>query len=312
MRILILCLYPLNNPSHGGQLRVKNIVDFYKSQDFDVEVAGVLGSESYQPEKGFCQYPGSKEFLRVFPITNLMEDFCIGDLYRGDNDLHKDLSEKIIFIPDLIQVEHPWLFHFALKYRNESAPKAKLIYSSHNIEWKLKKELFSRAPVPGLDKHFVDVTKERELHAIHNSDAIICVSESDLNELRLHTKKPIYLVKNGVSKSALKIKNDAYSKSIVGDYSYAIYCASAHPPNIEGFFDIFGNGFGSLKPDEKLLVVGSAGWIIPNDPRYGRSAKLSERVLTTGIVDEQTLLALLNRAKVVLLPVPVNVCVSFN
>ena len=303
MRILLLCLYPISNPSHGGQLRVKNIVDFYCSQGYEVEVIGVLGSEHYESEKGFSQFPGSKELSRVFPIFNLMEDFAIGELYRADSSLYEELSKKISFIPDIIHVEQPWLFHFALRYRNEMAPKARLIYGSQNIEWKLKKELFSRAPIPGWDKHFVDITKERELHAIQNSDAIICVSESDLKEVQLETSKPVYLAKNGVGKSTPTLKNDQHAKSLVGDYSYAIYCASAHPPNIEGFFDIFGNGFGSLKPDERLLVVGSAGWAIPGDPRYGRSAKLSERVITTGIVDQKTLAALLNGANVVLLPI---------
>lgn len=90
--------------------------------------------------------------------------------------------------------------------------------------------------------------------------------------------------------------------AIIDSYAYALYCASAHPPNMTGFFDIFGGGFGSLKPDEKLIVAGGAGWAIAGDVRIHQSPKLAEKVVVAGLVSQSCLDGLLDGAHCIVLP----------
>ena len=40
-----------------------------------------------------------------------------------------------------------------------------------------------------------------------------------------------------------------------------------------GFFEMFGGGFGSLAPDQSLVIAGAAGYVIASDVRLHQSAK---------------------------------------
>jgi hypothetical protein len=71
---------------------------------------------------------------------------------------------------------------------------------------------------------------------------------------------------------------------------------------VTGFFDMFGGGFGSLKPDEKLIVAGGAGYSIAGDIRVHQSSKLAEKVIVAGIVSQPCLEGLLDGAHCILLP----------
>lgn len=84
--------------------------------------------------------------------------------------------------------------------------------------------------------------------------------------------------------------------------AYTLYCASAHPPNTTGFFDMLGGGFGSLAPDEKLVIVGSVGDAISHDPRLHQSARLSDRMLALGQIERALLDALLDGAHCIIIP----------
>ena len=70
-----------------------------------------------------------------------------------------------------------------------------------------------------------------------------------------------------------------------------------------GFFELFGGGFGSLKPDEKLVVAGGASYAIAGDPRVHRSAKLAERTTVAGMVSQACLEGLLDQASCIVLPI---------
>lgn len=303
MNILVFCTFPIKTPSHGGQLRVRNIVDTYRADGHQVEVIGVLGSENYQIEEGFLPYPGVDRLAKVIPNPFLMEDYAIGNLFANDSSCYKRLVSKIHNIPDVIQVEHPWLFAVARKYANGHAPNARIIYSAHNVEWQLKQEILS-CFVDADSAHLnSDLIKEVELNAILGSDAIVCVSESDADWLRMHTNKPVVMAPNGVNAWEMNDMARKEASVISKGYSYALYCASAHPPNVTGFFTMFGGGFGSLKPDEKLIVAGDAGWAIASDIRVHQSSKLAEKVVVAGKVSQQCLGGLLEGAHCIVLPI---------
>jgi glycosyltransferase involved in cell wall biosynthesis len=110
------------------------------------------------------------------------------------------------------------------------------------------------------------------------------------------------LAPNGVKPWQLTEDGRKESVTITNGYMYALYCASAHPPNMTGFFNMFSGGFGSLKPDEKLVVAGGAGPAIAGDVRVHQSAKLAERVVVAGLVSQSCLEGLLDGANCIVLP----------
>lgn len=302
MNILLLCSYPIENPKHGGQLRVRNIVDAYRRAGYSVEIVGVLGSEHYEKEDGFLPFPGVALLTTILQNPFLMEDYAIGRLFSQNDHQYKRLAAMVRSVPDVIQVEHPWLFAFAKRYIENSGLNVSLFYSSHNIECTLKKDIVSTYLGAEVANNYYKLINEVEVEAIDGADVISCVSDSDAQWLRSKTVKPVVLAPNGVKAWRATNIGKQEAMAITKGNRYALYCASAHPPNMTGFFDIFGGGFGSLKPDEHLVVAGGAGWAIAGDHRVHQSAKLTEKVVVAGLVSQPCLEGLLDEAHCIVLP----------
>lgn len=303
MNILILCTYPIANPKHGGQLRVRHIADAYVSAGHDVQVVGVLGSSSYEQEAGFLPYPSQEQLTRALVNTFLMEDYALGQLFQQDEQCRRHLASLIKTQPDIIHVEQPWLFGFAMQYAATLKNRPQLIFGSQNTEWRLKRDIVLNYQGPAVAEQCADLVKSVELQAVTQAHAIVAVSQADANWLASNTDRPIILAPNGVKAWQSTPAGRQEARTISQGYSYALFCASAHPPNMTGFFELFGGGFGSLKPDEKLVVAGGASYAILGDPRVHRSAKLAERTTTAGMVSQTCLEGLLDQASCIVLPI---------
>jgi len=120
--------------------------------------------------------------------------------------------------------------------------------------------------------------------------------------MRKAVKRPVIVAPNGVSPWHSSESSHREAREITRGCRYALYCASAHPPNMTGFFEIFGGGFGSLKPNERLVIAGGAGGAIVHDGRIHKSAKLAERVVAAGVVSSSCLAGLLDGASCIVLP----------
>ncbi|MFN5745923.1 MAG: glycosyltransferase [Methylococcaceae bacterium] len=303
MKILILCTYPIEEPTHGGQLRVRNIVDAYRSAGHDVQVAGVLGSEQYPKEEGFISFPGYETLASIYPDPFLMEDYAIGKLMVGDAEWFKKISEKIKITPDVIEVVQPWLSLFCERYISENGINPVVIYSSQNVEFILKEKIVSSYLGEVCGAKAREEILGCELAAIEMADAIIGVSKDDVTWLRQITNKPILLSPNGVRPWQASAQGVKSAKDIVQNKHYALYCASAHPPNVTGFFELFGGGFGSLNPDQAMVIAGAVGYWIAGDQRLHQSAKLAERIVVAGKVSQPCLEGLLEMAHTIVLPI---------
>jgi len=303
LNILVLSTYPIDTPRHGGQIRVSNLVKKYKQIGFNVEVAGVLGSDLYPKSDGFDNSPSIVELEKVISPSFLMEDYAIGRLYENNTKYFEKLSQKIKATPRIIHVEHPWLMPFALRYRKESTQNIKIIYGSANVEHKLKRSILTSHFGNKETEEKVNLIKAAEIEAIKKADGILCVSEGDVKWTKEYANCPILLAPNGVEQWGTSKAGSAEANNIVQRHKFALFCASAHPPNVTGFFEMFKQGFGSLSPSEKLVIVGSAGAAIEQSAELNKSACLSERILSTGMLNTDCLAALLDRAHCIVLPI---------
>ena len=302
MKILVLCTYPIQNPLHGGQLRVRNMVDTYRGAGHEVQVVGVLGSDQYPAEENFLEFPGHEALVSVYPEPFLMEDYAISKLFAESTRWFERLATTISIRPDVIEVVQPWLFGFCERYVSQTGIRPAIIYSSQNVEYSLKGDIvrsYFGEKRAGAAK---DSIRALELAAIAGADAIVCVSQSDADWIRQVSEKPILLAPNGVKPWKTSASGVEAAKSIVGERRFALYCASGHPPNVTGFFEMFSGGFGSLTPDQSLVIAGGAGYAIASDPRVNKSAKLIERILVAGIVSQPCLAGLLDLTHCVVLP----------
>jgi hypothetical protein len=302
MNILVLCTYPIQEPKHGGQLRVRNIADAYTAAGHKVQVRGVLGSAQYEAQSGFLPCPTQDQLTPIMANSFLMEDYAIGHLFAHNDKHYNQLAALISMRPECIHVEQPWLFAFAQRYMATHNIKAHLIYGSQNTESRLKKEIVASYMGDEVAQQHAQLIETVELQAITQADTVVCVSESDQTWAQARTKRPILLAPNGVKPWQSQAAGQKEANLLTQGHRYALYCASAHPPNMKGFFDIFGGGFGSLKPDEKLVIAGGAGFAIAGDVKVHKSPKLAEKICLAGLVSQPCLEGLLDQAACIVLP----------
>ena len=304
MNVLILTIYPIDRPRHGGQLRVRHIADGYRAAGFEVEVCGVLSSSTYHGTQGYVPCPSETSLARFHDRPDLMVDFAIGMLYATDDEAFAQLARQIRLIPDVIQVEQPWLWGFATRYAATLGPrKPRLVYSSHNVEHHVKQSIFQAQGSSVEARKAADLVLQMEATATREADATICVSENDARWASQFSHRPIRVAGNGVAEWQTSLAGQRQAQAITQHFSYALFCSSAHVPNMEGFFEMFGGGFGSLSAGQRLVLVGGASECFRRSPRFQHSARLPERSLIAGVVEPECLVALLDAAHCIVLPV---------
>ena len=304
MNILTLSTYPIDVPQHGGQHRLFNIVRLYRELGHSVEVAGVLGSDSYPSTPGFVSYPGLDSLTEHIKNPFLMDDWAIGSLFEKNDIFFGKLDELITSEPDLIHVEQPWLFGFALRYRSKHAlRRIKIIYGSQNIEHTLKFDIMKTYTTSSESEEGAKKVLACEVAALQKADGVCCVSGNDLQWSRNHTDVNIVLAQNGVRDMPATVSGINDANIITGHRKTALYCASAHAPNIQGFFETIGAGIGFLSPDERLVVAGGSGHVIESDSRFQKIPGLQRVYVSAGVVSGECLQGLLHTAHVIMLPI---------
>lgn len=304
MNILCLSSYPADEPRHGGQHRLHNIIEAFRSKGHEVCSAGVLGSSAYPPSPHYVRYPGNDVISRMLKNHSLMEDWAISALFGEDNDYSRSLMAKIPMTPDAIYVEQPWLFSFAEVFNAMRCDgRAPIYYGSANIEHRLKRDILGRVHD---EPHLSDAVNKVlicETHAMMRAARTFCVSKDDAAWMQDYTTKQPILAPNSVVDRVPYLADVVEANQISQSRKFALYCASGHPPNIEGFFDMFANGVGCIPPEARLIVAGSAGGTIAQDPRFSRLGSLHRQFINAKEVPESTLRGLLATAHMIILPI---------
>ncbi|AIO66282.1 glycosyltransferase [Burkholderia oklahomensis] len=304
MKILTLSTYPVGTPAHGGQHRVANIVRVLREAGHEVQTAGVLGSDQYAHEEGFCAYPGHEPMRKYIANPLLMEDWAIGRLFADDHDAYSALASLIEPNPDLILIENPWLFDFAKRFVSErKLSKTALVYSSENIESQLRYDIVAQYLTLDDAVKARDLILETELKALREAHGVCGVSQEDLAWMQARTSAKCILAQNGVARRATTAEGLEQANRTAQHRKIALLCGSAHPPNITGFFEMFGAGVGCIAPDESLVLVGGVGPSIVADPRFHRTAGLARATISAGVVSEACLQGLLAVAHTIILPI---------
>ncbi|TYK71946.1 glycosyltransferase family 4 protein [Comamonas sp. Z1] len=303
MNIITLSTYPIAMPQHGGQHRLFNIVEFYRSAGHNVQAIGVLGSSQYSEEPGFVNYPGEKPFLQFIENPFLMEDWAIGELFYKNNKYFEELASCISMDVDVIHVEQPWLFRFAQRYVSSVNKKIKIVYGSQNIEHQLKRKILSNYLSREEVVNGENLVLNCELNAIKSADGVYCVSQHDADWVRENTSVTCLIVANGVQDRIGTIEGIKKANNFSGNHKFGLYCASAHLPNVVGFVDMFSAGIGCLSPDERILLAGGVGPSLQGYEKAKSIAGFNKFVVASGMVDEECLQGFIETAHAIILPI---------
>ncbi len=305
--VLVLGSYPCVKPMHGGQIRLAKILQAYRQAGFQTQSVNVycLGTVSEPRGPNDIDYPGTSAFRqwrgRAVP---LVDDLTSGHFIAGEQSAYQKATSKLPASPLIIHLEQPWLFPLIQRWRQEGVlGEHRLIYGSQNVEAPLKRAILKQYRVAEADAVAEDIAS-LEAYACREADIVLAVSESDRQALSRLSDTPVILAENGIEYLKPTAACLEYWRRKLPQNPFAVFVASAHPPNISGFFDSLGDSLGFLAPDQRICVVGSVGAQILEHPSFKRWQQLNEsRIQVIGMIEDADLAAVRSLAHVFILPI---------
>jgi glycosyltransferase involved in cell wall biosynthesis len=204
MRILILTPRLPWPPHDGGRVAMARLAESLAACGADVEIL------SLNPRK----HRGAPHGPLPIRAVDIDTSRVVGPALRamttdlpfivarfGSRDFRLAISESLRrFVPDIVQIESPFLLPFVSSIRAES--KARIVLRSLNVEFRIWEGLaaLARNPLRRLALRCVAAAlRAYELNEMESVDAIIPISASDHDDFRsLGVTRPMHIVPCGV------------------------------------------------------------------------------------------------------------------
>lgn len=313
-RIVQLTPYPIKAPRHGGQLRSAAIREHARAAGFEVATIGVMHEGAYRAEREADDIALPARSTAWRTGLDRFSDLHCGDCLATDEAAHARFAQALDRLqPDVIQLEQPWLYPAVRRWLDQrvdrSAPP-RLVYSSQNIEWKLKRDEMPADtvdPSPYLDE--VGRVEALERAVVRAADLVVACTDGELAELRAMAgdgaaRQRFVVARNAIAPfSATPAQIDAVKRKH-GLGRYPLFVGSAHPPNADGFWGMLAPSLAFLRPGERIVVAGGVGHILRQHRSYAAWSGINEpRLAVLGEIERADLDALLLGATAILLPI---------
>lgn len=307
--VLQLCPYPLRRPRHGGQLRAAAIKSLLERNGFNVQTIGFYQSEAYGPDdlgEQDIPFPVDSPF-RLYQGNAVagISDFSMAAFSASDDVVRKvaDATTKKI---SAIVLDQPWMYPLAERLKQSEPPykDAVIIYSSHNIEAPMKLQIIEATHDAKTVAAIVADIDSLERRAACQSDLCIAVTDADAAVLQSCGSQNVVVAKNGINPWVADREHIELWKGRLPTLPWAVFIASAHPPNYTGFIDCVGDALGCIPPGSRLVVVGGVGELLEKELTKSKWQNLNRsRLLVLGMLSEEDLAAVKDLAHVFLLPI---------
>ncbi|HEU4663268.1 MAG TPA: glycosyltransferase [Dokdonella sp.] len=314
-RIVQLTTYPLKTPRHGGQLRCAAIRACYRDAGFEVATVAAIHGSDYRPadlERDDLVLPA--DHAAFDPRLARFVDLQSGELIaHDDGPIWRAFARTLDRLaPDAIAFEQPWLYPAARRWIDArvaaGAPPPRLVYSSQNIEWKLKRDECAGGTRDAMQADAVARVERLEREAVRHADLVVACTDEELAELRAMDEAPQarawVVAHNAIAPFEADPQRVADVRRRLGIDRYAVFVGSAHPPNADGFWRMLAPSLAFLRPDERIVVVGGVVNFLRAHPVYRAWPAIDEpRLVTPGEIERDDLVALIGGAHVILLPI---------
>jgi hypothetical protein len=285
---------------HGGIIRSRATRDFLNRSGFKTQTLSISFAE--ENSLGKNQIFLDREIKsNNEPIPSIFQDL---ELSLEAGQISKELlNEKLGSLEfEAIIFEQCWLFRPLHAYLSTRYPGAKLIYNSQNIELELKSELCKQMKSEVNEIYQAALLSEVdkiERYAISNADLSIATTEADEVKIKKLGARLTSVAGNG-SDFGLQPHANAQGEQT----PFAIFVASGHPPNWQGFLECIGTNLNFLAPNFRLVLVGDVCHSAREEmQRISDPSTFLEKAVLLDQVDESTLHHLLSTASIVTLPI---------
>lgn len=302
MKVLQFASYPVLEPRHGGQLRVSAIRRTLLNNGSDTAVVSFFDEGLYADRGRYCNPLPRALFAER--QDRRPWDVSLSEVVLESRETVASIEQLLVaFSADVYIFEQPWLWILVREIISRRPElKRPIVYSSQNVEFRLLQDM-------GAPRRIVELAYVIEKELIENSDLLVTCTEADRDFFAgvFSVKKSVCL-HNGIDPH-LQINQDKlqeYQKKYRGK-SVAAFVGSAHPPNVEGFFQMLGTHLGYLSPDQLIVLIGGVAESVYWQSRSRLYTELNDgRCDFIGKIPQEDLEAILSLCNVIVLPVVVG------
>lgn len=313
MKILQLSSHSTLRPRHGGQLRSHHIGRCLEDAGFDVARLAICWRTEHdvvderEPiiDVFLTAYTSSSDYIKKLPFSSYLTDYyslqavAISETYRNQV---LDYIERVK--PDFILLEHPWAWPIVKLSKQVTSGRAKVVYSSQNVEAHLKRRILTEAGIRIYEDVLADIERlERDLTV--KSWATIACTNADAEVFRCWGGDQVIVANNGTARRMRSHLRNCLPASFEPQNKYVLAIGSGHPPNVDGFFNLVAPALFRLRPGRRIVISGGMCDAIACDVRgattinhYGK-----DRLISLGFIDDVSLDAVIQNASAILLPI---------
>ena len=260
--MLLLSTYPIVEPRHGGQIRLKAIKNAFEGAGWHVTSLAVYTEESYRPTEigpydvAFPRHSPYRKY-RSRKIPNIA-DLLAGHFAQARDGGFDSCLARIPKKVDVVHVEQPWLWPLASELRRQPQyTDAVYVYGSANIETPLKRSIFKELRIAEDGDDLFAEIDALEKRAAREADAAVAVTEEDMLVLSAWGAKSVLHCPNGTAAVSADQKRMHRWQKLLPPSPWLLYAASAHAPNFSRFLETFDGSLACFPPSSRLVVVGS-------------------------------------------------------
>jgi glycosyltransferase involved in cell wall biosynthesis len=203
----------------------------------------------------------------------------------------------------VLLIEHPWLLGLARALRDQGhCPSAALVYSSHNIEWRLHEAHWRRQNAwTAAAGRLVAAIRRAEAEAAAAADLTLAVCEADAFELREQGAKQVLVLCNGVH-APPAVSVPAWAPEALHGRPYVLFVASDFWPNISGFDSWMPSDFSHWPAGQVVAVAGRVGAALRRQRRWSAAFEQG-RIVDLGVLSRDHLAQAIAQAHALILPI---------
>lgn len=310
---LVLSVYPIKNPVHGGQIRAAQLLNAYKKVFKRVDYVALCNASVYtRPSRTRQDIPTPSSLTTAIQDDPHLEAILIGMAAQSDTTLSERLHQLITRAnPTTIILEQPFLGPAVRDIlTNPDLQHIQLIYSAHNVEEHMHQSMLEENGHDTATVEAVSWLTTAEAELVRACDGVITVSPDDAAWFTRHGASSVCVAPNGTSikrkPSRLASARVARTLTANGIDRYVLFVASAHKPNVDGFLSLLSSRLGYLPLGTGIVVVGTLGHrlnleIKKQDPMWFDF--FGHRCFSWGLATNDTLAALIRGSAAIILPI---------
>ena len=260
------------SPLYGGPARLYWLRQVLEQQGFDTAsiVANTLPDAGQITDADLRLRPVVPDRFSHHP---LYEDVMVGQRAAGQPDLVERLRNFLVQRrPHIVWLEQPWLL--PLLDAAGLPPGATLVYSSQNVEYRLKMVLeglqSGDAQLP--NSALIDAVKRAESEAISRAAVVFSICEADRCVMLNEFGKDSVVLPNGSSIGNSQANPHSRFASLLSLPGIRIFgfAASSYLPNQAGLAAIADPSLAFLPPTARIALAGSLSDAVSNHPSIAR------------------------------------------